>query len=72
MPPDPNEAASDWEDPIVREVHETRARLLARFGGDFSAYMRYIRSLEEQDRKRGIEYVSTPPRRRRKEKPNAA
>lgn len=32
----------DWEDPIVKEVHETRARILARFGGDFHAYVRHI------------------------------
>jgi hypothetical protein len=29
-----------WEDPIMKEVHETRARILVRFGGDFHVYVK--------------------------------
>lgn len=61
-----------WEDPIVKEVHETRARILARFGGDFDAYVRYIQALEAEDRKRGVKYVSPPLRPRKRQKPDAA
>jgi hypothetical protein len=52
-----------WEDPIVKEVHETRARILARFGGDFHAYVRYVQALEAEDKRRGVPYASLPPRR---------
>ena len=52
-----------WEDPIVKEVHETRARILARFGGDFHAYVKYIQAVQEENKKRGVQYVSPPPRR---------
>jgi hypothetical protein len=60
-----------WEDPIVKEVHETRARLLARFGGDFGAYLRHLQSLRAENEKRGFKYVSLPPRRIKNE-PDAA
>ena len=53
----------EWEDPIVKEVHETRVRILARFGGDFHAYVDYIKALEAEDKKRGVVYASPPPRR---------
>lgn len=53
----------EWEDPIVKEVHETRARILARFGGDFHAYVNYIKALEAEDKRLGVQYASPPPRR---------
>lgn len=49
-----------WEDPIIREVHETRARILARFGGDFHAYVKHIQALEAEDKQRGVLYASPP------------
>lgn len=52
-----------WEDPIVKDVHETRARILARFGGDFHSYVTYIHGLEAEEKKRGVRYASPPPRR---------
>lgn len=52
-----------WEDPIVKEVHETRARILARFGGDFHAYVKYIEGIQTEKKKRGVQYASPPPRR---------
>jgi hypothetical protein len=52
-----------WEDPIVQEVHETRARILARFGGDFHAYVKYIEGVQTEKKKRGVQYASPPPRR---------
>jgi hypothetical protein len=60
------------EDPIVKEVHETRARILARFGGDFHAYVKYIQALEIEDQARGMEYVSKPLKGRNGPRPNAA
>jgi hypothetical protein len=50
-----------WEDPVVKEVHETRARILARFDGDFHAYVKYVQALEAHDQARGVEYVPTAP-----------
>lgn len=61
-----------WEDPIVKEVHETRARILARFGGDFDAYVRYLQALEAEEKAQGIKYVAPPPRRPAGYRPNAA
>jgi hypothetical protein len=61
-----------WEDPFVKEVHETRARLLARFRGDCGAYVRHIQNLEAEDEKRGTHYVSFPPRPVRQGEPDAA
>lgn len=60
-----------WEDPIVKEVHEARARILARFDGDFHAYVKYIQALEAEEKARGIPYVPGPhvPRQSR---PDAA
>jgi hypothetical protein len=55
-----------WEDPIVKDVHETRARILGRFGGDVHAYADYIRALEAEDRKRGVQYADLAPRRLRR------
>lgn len=70
--PSADDADKDgWEDPIVKEVHETRARILARFGGDFHAYVNYIKALEAEDKKRGVVYASPPPRRPRGYKPAA-
>jgi hypothetical protein len=48
------------KDPIVKEVHETRARILARFGGDFHAYVKYIQTLKAEEQARGMEYVPKP------------
>jgi hypothetical protein len=60
------------EDPIVAEVHRVRREIMAEFNNDLGAYFRYIQALEEEDRKRGVKYVSLPPRRPKGYKPNAA
>ena len=57
MPPDALDAPSDWEDPIVAEVHQIRREIMAEFDNDVDAYFRYVQSLEEEDRKRGMRYV---------------
>jgi hypothetical protein len=49
-----------WEDPIVAEVHRIRREILARFNGDRAAYVRYLRELEEEERKRGRTIIDTP------------
>jgi hypothetical protein len=46
-----------WEDPIVAEVHRIRRKILAEFDGDFGAYFKYIQSLEEENRRRGVKYI---------------
>jgi hypothetical protein len=51
-----------WEDPIVAEIHEIRAQLLARFEGDVAAYYDYIQQLAEEKRKRGVYYREAPVR----------
>jgi hypothetical protein len=61
-----------WEDPIVAEVHRARREILARFGGDRAAYDRYLRTVEEEERKRGREIISVPLSKPQKPKPDAA
>jgi hypothetical protein len=61
-----------WEDPIVAEVHRIRREILARFNGDRAAYDRYLRELEEEERKRGRTIIDTPLGKPRKPKPDAA
>ena len=61
-----------WEDPIVAEVHRIRREILARFNGDRAAYVRYLRELEEEERKRGRTIIDTPLAKTRKPKPDAA
>ena len=66
----------EWEDPIVKEIHETRERLAARFGYDVSALFAYIREREAEARKRGVVFAdpSEQPRRapQARETPDAA
>lgn len=61
-----------WEDPIVAEVHRIRWEVVAEFNGDLGAYFRYIQALEEEERKRGVKYVSLPPRHPMTYQPDAA
>jgi hypothetical protein len=62
MQPDDNDLDADWEDPIVAEIHEICAQLLAEFDGDVSAYYAHIQQLEEEKRKRGVYYREVPAR----------
>ncbi len=48
-----------YDDPIVDEVHETRAKLLARYGGR-EGYEQHLRDLEKQLANR---VVTRQPRR---------
>jgi hypothetical protein len=48
-----------YEDPIVREVHETRAKLLAKYGGS-EGYAQHLRELEAQ---LGDRIVTREPRK---------
>lgn len=50
-----------WEDPIVREIHKIRAKLLAEYDGDVDAYYRHIQQVAEEKRKRGVYYAEPPP-----------
>lgn len=65
-----------WEDPIVKEIHETRERLAARFGYDVSALFAYIREREAEARMQGVAFADQleHPRRapRARQTPDAA
>jgi len=50
-----------WEDPIIKELHETRKAMLAEFDGDFRAFFEYLRD-EQVKNKRKI--VKPPPRKK--------
>jgi hypothetical protein len=52
-----------WEDPIVAEVRRTRENILAEFDYDIRAYAAHIMAVQEENKKRGVTYVSPPPRR---------
>jgi hypothetical protein len=64
----------EWEDPITKEIHETRERLAARFGYDVSALFAHIREREAEARKRGVVFADQleQPRPTRRETPDAA
>ena len=49
------------EDPILAELEEIRAEILAEFDGDFEAYLDYLDTVEAENRKRGVPYA-VPPR----------
>jgi hypothetical protein len=55
---------ANYEDPIVKEVHETRARLLAKYGGT-EGYAQHLREIEAQLSQR---IVTRAPRRPKVEK----
>lgn len=72
MPHDVPEPPEDWEDPIVAEIHQIRQEIMARFDNDLDAYIRHIRKLEEEERKRGRVIIDEPLRRRQQMKPDVA
>ena len=51
-----------WEDPIVAEVRRTREKILAEFNYDIAAYTADIIARQEEEKKRGVQYVSPAPR----------
>lgn len=50
------------EDPIVEEVHRTRERLLAEYGG-MDALLREFRAIEDEMRERVVRLDPRPPSR---------
>jgi len=40
-------AMTEYEDPIVKEIHETRARLLQEYGGS-EGYAAHLREVEQE------------------------
>lgn len=60
------------EDPIVAEVHQIRQEIMAEFNNDLEAYFRYIQAQEEEDRRRGVQYVEGPIRKGRTADTHAA
>ncbi|MFQ5654080.1 MAG: hypothetical protein ACE5GW_05045 [Planctomycetota bacterium] len=51
------------DDPIVREVHAAREKLLEACGGDLSAYLDYLQECEEEDKERLVDRVVRSKRR---------
>lgn len=41
------------EDPVLEELHQIRRDLLSEFNGDMDAFYRHLKSIEEDERKRG-------------------
>jgi hypothetical protein len=64
QPETSEEIPPEWEDPIVAEVRRVRREIFARFDGDRSAYLRYIREREEEARTRGRVIVDFSPGQR--------
>ena len=50
-------------DPIIKEIHEYRTELMAKFKGDRKAFMRFI---QEQERESGREIIPVPASARKK------
>ena len=50
----------NFEDPIVEEVHQTRAKLLRKYGGA-EGYAKHLRELEEQLADRVVNREPRPP-----------
>jgi hypothetical protein len=46
-------------DPIVEEIHQTRAQLLEQHGGDFSAYFASLIQKQKQDPERYASFAQT-------------
>jgi len=53
-------AMTTFRDPIVAEVHETRSRLLAKYGGS-EGYAEHLRQLEVELKDRLVERDPRPP-----------
>jgi hypothetical protein len=49
-----------YEDPIVEEVHQTRARLLQKYGGS-EGYAEHLRQLESELADRFVDREPRPP-----------
>lgn len=54
-----------FDDPIVEEVHQTRERLLARYGGS-EGYAEHLRQLEKELGDRLVTRGPRPPARTRR------
>ena len=50
------ELEPNYDDPIVKELHEIRHAMLAEYGGDIDAMMKAVFSM----RVPGVKYVETP------------
>lgn len=48
------------EDPIVAEVHRIRQEIMAEFNDDLEAYVAYLQTRRESDRRRGFREASLP------------
>ena len=49
-----------FEDPIVAEIHETRAKLLAKYGGA-EGYAKHLRDIEAELKDRIVSREPRPP-----------
>jgi len=48
-------------DPLLKEIHETRARLLADVGGDMKKLIEKLRARESEDRSRVVSSANEAP-----------
>ena len=48
------------EDEIMAELRQSRRDIMAEFDNDLEAYVRHLRTLEEENRNRGVRYVEGP------------
>jgi bisphosphoglycerate-dependent phosphoglycerate mutase len=55
-----SEDTQPWEDPIVQEVREIRAQILAEHQHDLRALCKHLQGREAQERR---QLVTRPPRR---------
>jgi hypothetical protein len=55
-----------WEDPIVKETHQARERLFARFDYDLGAFCRFLREKEAEHADRLVTLKPRPDRRARR------
>lgn len=61
-----------WDDPIVAEVRKVRQEIFARFNYDLDAYFEHLKTVEEEDRKRGARYTDRALGNRHPPQPDAA
>ena len=58
-----------YTDPILEELWRIKETHAAKYGYDVRAMLRAMREKQEEDEKRGVKFVSLPPRRIRKTDP---
>jgi len=50
-----------WEDPIVKEIHEHRQAMLARFNGDLKALFNSLWDQQERSGRKVVSFTKPKP-----------